>query len=249
VRALLDAYAGVDGTPLLAAWHAWQQAQAALDARSAQDSLAQRTRAPAVADRRAGQAGAARGRMGRAEPAARACRTRRPDRRRLAASRALESDEDDGGALPALAQAQEALQASAAIEPEFSALLEPCRPPNRSCATPRAACTPICAAPTSTPSSWPRWTSASASGCAGAPPPSASRAARPAGELARRAGSPGAAGDLEQLQAQLDQTRSAYDRLAGQVGRARAQAAPRLSAAVTAAMQELGMAGGASRCS
>ncbi|HMN58390.1 MAG TPA: AAA family ATPase, partial [Ottowia sp.] len=42
VRALLDAYAGVDGAPLLAAWQAWQQAQAALDAaRRAQDSLAQ----------------------------------------------------------------------------------------------------------------------------------------------------------------------------------------------------------------
>ena len=41
VRELLDAYAGVDGAPLLAAWQTWRQAlQQLQQAQSAQDSLA-----------------------------------------------------------------------------------------------------------------------------------------------------------------------------------------------------------------
>ncbi len=53
-----------------------------------------------------------------------------------------------------------------------------------------------------------------------------------------------AAGDLEQLQATVRATRVAFDHEAARVSRLRRQAAPRLSAAITEAMQTLGMAGG-----
>ena len=248
VRTLLDAYAGVDGTPLLAAWHAWQQAQAVLDAaRSAQDSLAQERERLlwqiSELDKLAPREGEwdelsqQHARLSNAQSLIDAA---------LAASRALESDEDDGGALPALAQAQEALQASAAIEPEFSALLEPLqaaesqlRDAARSLHAYLRRANPDPEQLAALDERIGQWHAL------------ARRHRRPPAELPALLASWRAeldrlesAGDLEQLQAQLDQTRSAYDRLAGQVGRARAQAAPRLSAAVTAAMQELGMAGG-----
>ena len=50
--------------------------------------------------------------------------------------------------------------------------------------------------------------------------------------------------DLERLQTTAAQARAAYDQAAGEVSRLRRQAAPRLAAAVTAAMQALGMPGG-----
>ena len=52
------------------------------------------------------------------------------------------------------------------------------------------------------------------------------------------------AADLAQLQRTLDQTRARYQHIAAEVSRQRADAAPRLSDAVTTAMQALGMAGG-----
>lgn len=53
------------------------------------------------------------------------------------------------------------------------------------------------------------------------------------------------AGDLAALERALLEARKAYDQEAQRVSRARAQAAPALAAAVTQAMQQLGMAGGA----
>ncbi|WP_195794173.1 DNA repair protein RecN [Roseateles sp. DAIF2] len=53
------------------------------------------------------------------------------------------------------------------------------------------------------------------------------------------------AGDLAGLERALAETRAAYDREARLVGQGRAKAAPALAAAVTQAMQQLGMAGGA----
>lgn len=53
------------------------------------------------------------------------------------------------------------------------------------------------------------------------------------------------ASDVGQLERALAEARSAYEREAARIGRARAEAAPRLAAAVTQAMQQLGMAGGA----
>jgi DNA repair protein RecN (Recombination protein N) len=53
-----------------------------------------------------------------------------------------------------------------------------------------------------------------------------------------------AAADLDALQAELAQAKSAFDATAQRVSKARGQAAPKLAAAVTQAMQQLGMAGG-----
>jgi DNA repair protein RecN (Recombination protein N) len=53
------------------------------------------------------------------------------------------------------------------------------------------------------------------------------------------------AGDLAALEQALNGARAAYDREARRVGKERAKAAPALAAAVTQAMQQLGMAGGA----
>jgi len=53
------------------------------------------------------------------------------------------------------------------------------------------------------------------------------------------------AGDLAALEQALTQARAAYEREAQRIGQARAKAAPALAAAVTQAMQQLGMAGGA----
>jgi DNA repair protein RecN (Recombination protein N) len=53
-----------------------------------------------------------------------------------------------------------------------------------------------------------------------------------------------AAADLDALQQQLSQAKAAFDAQAAQVSSTRRQAAPKLAAAVTHAMQQLGMAGG-----
>ncbi|MFX8235319.1 hypothetical protein ABTL20_22060, partial [Acinetobacter baumannii] len=53
-----------------------------------------------------------------------------------------------------------------------------------------------------------------------------------------------AANDPAQLEAALAAARQAYDAQAQAATRLRREAAPRLAAAVTAAMQQLGMAGG-----
>ncbi|HEY0857684.1 MAG TPA: DNA repair protein RecN [Albitalea sp.] len=53
-----------------------------------------------------------------------------------------------------------------------------------------------------------------------------------------------AAADLNALERDLAQAKSGFDSQAGQVSAARRQAAPKLAAAVTQAMQQLGMAGG-----
>jgi DNA repair protein RecN (Recombination protein N) len=53
-----------------------------------------------------------------------------------------------------------------------------------------------------------------------------------------------AQGDLQQLEARLATARKAFDAAASAAGQLRAKAAPQLAQAVSAAMQELGMAGG-----
>jgi len=53
-----------------------------------------------------------------------------------------------------------------------------------------------------------------------------------------------AAADLDALQGELAQAKGAFDAQAQRVSKARRQAAPKLAAAVTQAMQQLGMAGG-----
>ena len=249
VRALLDAYAGVDSTPLQSAWQAWQHAQAALGAaRSAQDGLAQERERLlwqiAELDKLApredewDELSQQHARLSNAQSLIDAAQ---------AASSALENDEGDGSALHALAQAQEALQAPAGIEPEFSPLLDQLqageaqlRDAARSLHAYLRRANPDPEQLAALDERIGQWHAL------------ARRHRRPPAELPsllagwradlKRLES---TGDLEQLQVQLDQARSAYDALAAQLSRARAQAAPHLAAAVTAAMQELGMAGGA----
>ena len=126
VRALLDAYAGADARALAAAWQDWQRAQAALaEARAAQNSLAQERERLlwqiGEIDKLAPLAGEwdelnqRHARLSHAQALIDAAQ---------AAGAALEGDEGDAGALPALARAQDALAAQQAIEPEFAALLE-----------------------------------------------------------------------------------------------------------------------------
>ena len=124
VRGLLDAYAGIDVSPMAARWSAWRSAQRTLDeARSAQESL-QRER-----ERLAWQIGE----VDKLAPTARewpelnAEHTRRSNAQALidAAGRALDALEGDvGGATTGLARAQALLQEQDGIDPEFKALAD-----------------------------------------------------------------------------------------------------------------------------
>ncbi len=249
VRALLDAYAGADAAPLLSAWQDWQQAQAALSsARTAQDSLAQERERLlwqiTELDKLAPQDGEwdtltqQHTRLSHAQALIEAVQ---------GAAQALEGGDDgNGGALPALTQAQDALQAQSAIEPEFAALLEALQNSDallrdvvRSLHTYQRHGDPDPEQFAALDARIGQWHAL------------ARRHRRPPAELpALLAGwraelqrLEGAA-DLEQLQRALDQTHAAYQQAAAAVSRQRAAAAPRLAAAVTAAMQDLGMAGG-----
>ncbi len=126
VRALLDAYAGIDARPLTSAWQSWRQADAALQAaQAAQHSLAQEHERLlwqigeldklAPLEDEWDELNQRHARLSHAQALIDAAH---------AASAALEGDDGDGGALPALAQAQHALQAQRDIEPEFAALLD-----------------------------------------------------------------------------------------------------------------------------
>ena len=249
VRALLDAYAGVDSAPLQSAWQAWQHAQAALGAaRSTQDGLAQERERLlwqiAELDKLTPREGEwdelsqQHARLSNAQSLIDAAQ---------AACSALESDEEDSSALHALAKAQEALQAPARIEPEFTSLLDQLqageaqlRDAARSLHAYLRRANPDPEQLATLDERIGQWHAL------------ARRHRRPPvelpallkgwrAELSRLE----SAGDLEHLQAQLQQTQTTYDALAAQLSRARTQAAPRLATAVTAAMQELGMAGGA----
>ena len=166
VRELLDAYAGTDARPMTAAWQAWRQADATLQAaRAAQNSLAQERErllwqigeldklAPANGEW--DELNQRHARLSHAQALIDAAQT---------ASAALEGDDGEGGALPALAQAQNALDEQRGIEPNsppWSRCWKPAWPRR---AMPPTACTPTCGAPTPTPSNWPSWTSAWANG-------------------------------------------------------------------------------------
>jgi DNA repair protein RecN (Recombination protein N) len=248
VRALLDAYAGADARALAAAWQDWQRAQAALaEARAAQNSLAQERERLlwqiGEIDKLAPLAGEwdelnqRHARLSHAQALIDAAQ---------AAGAALEGDEGDAGALPALARAQDALAAQQAIEPEFAALLEvlqACEAQARDAAHSlhtylrRAEPDPDQLA--ALDERMGQWIGL------------ARRYRRPpedlpallAGwreDLARLESS----ADLERLQTAAALARAAYDQAAGEVSRLRRQAAARLAAAVTAAMQALGMPGG-----
>ncbi|HRN75062.1 DNA repair protein RecN [Ottowia sp.] len=249
IRALLDAYAGVDTAPLAEAWQHWQQAQAALQrARAAQGQLAQErerlTWQIGELDKLApredewDELNQQHTRLSHAQALIDAAQT---------AAAALEGD-DAGtlGALPALAQAQEALQAESGIEPEFTALvevLEASAAQARDTAHSlhaylrRADLDPDQLAELDQRMG--QWVGL------------ARRFRRPPEELpALLAGwrtelaQLESSADLDRLQRDAQQQHAAYLQVARQVSAQRAKAAPRLADAVTAAMQDLGMAGG-----
>ncbi len=248
VRALLDAYAGADHAPLTQAWQRWQQAEAALQqAQAAQERLAQER------ERLLWQIGE----LDKLAPAEGEWDELNQHHTRLshaqalidaaqAAAAALEGEDEAAGALPALAQAQHALQAECAIEPEFAALIEVLE---ASAAQARDAAHSLHAylrrvdpdpeQLATLDARMGQWVGL------------ARRYRRPpeelpallAGwreELARLE----SAADLERLQGEVRRHRASYMEAAQQVSALRASAAPRLGSAVSAAMQELGMAGG-----
>lgn len=251
VRELLDAYAGTDPAPMVAAWQAWRQADAALQAaRAAQDSLAEER------ERLLWQIGE----LDKLAPAPDEWDELNQQHARLshaqalidaaqAASAALEGTDgqhEGTGALPALTQAQQALEAQRDIEPEFAALLEvleACIAQAQDAAHSlhgylrRADPDPQQLAKLDERLG--QWLSL-ARRFRRPPEELPTLLAQWRAELARL----DAAGDLAQLEATAHDARQAYLQAAQAVSRQRRQAAPKLSKAVTAAMQALGMQGG-----
>ncbi len=246
IRALLDAYAGIDTAPLADAWQRWQQAETALQqARTVQGRLAQER------ERLLWQIGE----LDKLAPGEDEWDELNQQHTRLshaqalidaaqAAATALEGD--DVGALPALARALDALQAQGGIEPEFAALIEVLE---SSAAQARDAAHSLHAYLRRTDldpeqlamldQRMSQWIGL------------ARRFRRPPEELpALLAGWRAelaqleSAADLDRLERDGRQQREAYLQAARQVSVQRAEAAPRLAAAVTSAMQDLGMAGG-----
>ncbi|RZL65975.1 MAG: DNA repair protein RecN [Variovorax sp.] len=246
VRGLLDAYAGVRTDAMDAAWHAWRRAAAALDhARLAQDSL-QRER-----ERLQWQVTE----VGKLAPGAdeweelSAAHTRSSHAQALldaaeAASEALEDDER--GALGALSRAVTLLENNANIEPEFKTLAEVLASSIAQAADAAHSLHGYVRQADTDPRRLAEldermglWMSL------------ARRYKRPPAEL------PGllegwhaelraldAQSDLEALERAERETSLAFGKEAKAVSKTRKQAAPRLSQAVTDAMQGLGMQGG-----
>ena len=246
VRGLLDAYAGVRGDVLDGVWQRWRQASTLLEsARGAQDSL-QRER-----ERLQWQIGE----VAKLAPGADEWEELSTSHSRIANAQALIEaaegartalEDDDGGALAALHRALSLLQDCEHIEPEFKALTE------------------VLASSVAQASD----AAHSLHGYLRHADPDPQRLA----ELDERMGlwmslarrykrSPedlpallagwqdelralDAQGDLDALERAEQLAQQAYLKEARALGKARAQAAPRLSKAVTQAMQGLGMQGG-----
>ena len=249
VRELLDAYAGTDAKPMTAAWQAWRQADAALQtARAAQDSLAEERERLlwqigeldklAPADGEWDELNQRHARLSHAQALIDAAH---------AAATALEGGDDgEDGALPSLERALTTLADQRAIEPEFAALadvLDTCIAQARDAAHSlhaylrRADLDPEQLA--ALDDRMGQWMGL------------ARRFRRPPEELSAVLAAWRAdlarlesASDLAQLQTVADAARQTWLQAAQAVSRQRQQAAPRLSAAVSAAMQDLGMQGG-----
>ncbi len=248
IRALLDAYAGADTGLLAAAWQRWQQADAALrQARAAQERLAQER------ERLLWQISE----LDQLAPAEHEWEELNQRHTRLSNAQALldaahgalialEDEDGPAGALPALARAQHALQAQGAIEPEFATVLEvleasaaQARDAARSLHAYLRRAEPDPDQLAALDQRMAQWIGL------------ARRHRRQPGELpALLAAWRGelaqleSAADLQRLEHSAQQERAAYLQAARQLSQQRAEAAPRLAAAVTAAMQQLGMAGG-----
>ena len=246
VRGLLDAYAGIDVSPMQARWTAWRTAQRTLDeARAAQESL-QRER-----ERLAWQIGE----VDKLAPAAdewpelNAQHTRLSNAQALidAAQAALEALEgEDGGATSGLSRAQSLVQEQDEVDPEFRGIAEAL---SASLAQAEDAAHSLHA--------WLRRTDPEPQALAGlderlslwvslarryrrTPDELPALLAGWREELARL----DAAADLDALETAERKSGDAFRAEARKVSQARAKAAPRLSRAVTEAMQGLGMQGG-----
>jgi len=248
VRELLDAYAGLDRQPMQQAWQRWRQAhQTWQQAQAAQATL------ETERERLAWQLGE----LGKLAPQADEWADLNARHQRLThaqslieaaqlAGQQLSSDEDDGGVLRSLSQAIHRLQEQAHVEPEFVALSDVLASAQAQIEDVahslhgylrRTELDPEGLAeldervgqwlslarrhkrpPEELPALWQSWQD----------------------ELARL----DQAADLDGLQRAEQQARAAYEQQAQAVSAQRRKAAPRLSKAVSAAMQQLGMAGG-----
>ncbi len=247
VRQLLDAYAQADSRPVRTAWQAWRDARQALDeARRAQDTLASERERLAwqigELDKLAPSQGeweelnTQHGRLSNAQALIDAAQ---------AANALLEGDET-AGALTLLARAGQRLADLARVEPEFQAQAEVLAAAQAQAEDAahslhaylrRADLDPERLAqlderlglwlslarrykrpPEELPTVWLQWQQA----------------------LARL----DAAGDLQALESDEQQTRDAFLQAARALSRQRQQAAPALAQAVTVSMQQLGMQGG-----
>jgi DNA repair protein RecN (Recombination protein N) len=251
VRALLDAYARVDARPLAAAWAAWRDARDALAAASEKQGELERERerlawqlgeidklapgddewpeldaehkrlanAQSLLDAASGAlasiASGERRRARRRRAVAGRGRDRRARRRRRVRRAARRSDRGLARRRGAAAR-----RGAHALE-----LPRPHRARPGASARRRRAHVGV--------------------GRPGAPlPPPARRAGLAAAQWKDELRALDAAADLEGLRAASDAARKAYDAGARQVSSARRAAAPKLAAAVTKSMQQLGMAGG-----
>lgn len=246
VRGLLDAYAGISTAALDAAWHAWRQALSTLDtARSAQDSLLrERERlqwqigevaklAPGVDEWE--ELSSNHTRMSNAQSLIDAAE---------AARHALEDDES--GALAALSRAVSLLQDCEQIEPEFKALGEVLASSVAQAADAAHSLHGYLRHADADPREL-----AAIDDRMGAWMSLARRYKRTPADLPALLA--GWQAELQTLDAQSDLATleraeqgasQRYQKEAKAVGKARQQAAPKLSQAVTRAMQGLGMQGG-----
>ena len=248
VRALLDGYGGIDAAPLAALWSAWQSAEETLaKAREAQETLAEERErllwqikemeALAPQEGEWDELSANHARLSNAQALIDAAH---------AACAALEGDGQEGGALSPLNAAHAALQEHSAIEPEFNPLCDVLD-----------GCIAQAQDALHTLHGWLRRSEPD-------PEQLAELDARMSlwmslarrwrrqpqdlpellsgwrAELARL----DSAADLDALAAAAKEAHTAYMQAAKAISRQRAAAAPKLADAVTAAMQNLGMAGG-----
>ena len=246
VRGLLDAYAGISVAALGQLWQAWRSSQKALqEARAAQDSL-QRER-----ERLAWQIGE----LDKLAPAADEWEELNAQHTRLANAQALldaaqlaanHLDDDDQGVLSRLSSAQAALAEQAHVEPEFKSLTEVLA---GALAQAEDAAHSLHAYLRKTELDPQRL--AELDERVGQWMSLARRYKRGPAELpALLAGWKqelnrlDASADLVALEHAEQQAQAALRTEAGKLSRARTKAAPRLAAAITAAMQGLGMQGG-----
>jgi DNA repair protein RecN (Recombination protein N) len=246
VRALLDAYAGVDTAPLVTAWSRWKSATEALHVAQTQQADLSRER-----ERLAWQIGE----VDKLAPGDDEWDELNAEHQKLsnaqslidAARGALDATNDaDESAESLTGRAIDALQDVAAFDPQLAAVIEVLQ--GAQAQLQDAA---------HTLSSYLHHTEVEPerlqdvdermSAWMGL----ARRYRRPPADLAallaewkRELAQLDAAADLEALERELAEAKAAFDAQAKKVSAARRQAAPKLAAAVTQAMQQLGMAGG-----